>query len=183
MINPVKTILGLSIILGAAFLGLAIYLSAFSEITVTEGEMGPYKLVYKEYIGSYKEVGAIMDDLYLDLFVEGIKTSRQMGIYKDDPAFVAEEKLRSTVGVIIESVDYKKIEEIKEKYNILDLKKIDSFIIEFPYKNKLSILVGTYKVYPVINEYMTIHGYKKTEIMELYDIPNSKIYYYGKIIK
>jgi DNA gyrase inhibitor GyrI len=109
-------------------------MSFFNKIEITEKEMGPYKVVFKEHIGDYKETGKIMDEIYYSLLDEGVETYKGFGIYYDDPKVVEKDKLRSIAGSIIEEKDYDKIDQLKDKYNIKTIDKTRSITTEFPFR-------------------------------------------------
>lgn len=56
-----------------------------------------------------------------------------------------------------------------------------SVVAEFPYKGKMSIILGIFKVYPKLSAYINEHKYASTPIMELYDQPNEKIEYISSV--
>jgi hypothetical protein len=150
------------------------YMGVFSKIEITEKEMGPYKVAFKEHIGDYKETGKIMDEIYHSLLDDGVETYKGFGLYYDDPKVVEKDKLRSIAGSIIEEKDYDKIDKLKAKYGIKIIDKTRIMTTEFPFKNKMSIMFGIMKVYPEINKYIDFKGYKKGQVMEIYDVTNKK---------
>lgn len=115
-------------------MGYLYYMSFFNKIEITEKEMGPYKVVFKEHIGDYKETGKIMDEIYYSLLDDGVETYKGFGIYYDDPKVVEKDKLRSIAGSIIEEKDYDKIDQLKDKYNIKTIDKTRSITTEFPFR-------------------------------------------------
>jgi len=171
-------ILGLIAVL---LMGYLYYMGFFNKIEITEKEMGPYKVVFKEHIGDYKETGKIMDEIYYSLLNDGVETYKGFGIYYDNPKVVEKDKLRSIAGSMIEEKDYDKIDQLKDKYSIKTIDKTRSITTEFPFKNKMSIMFGIMKVYPKINKYIDSKGYKKGQVMEIYDVPNKKVIYVAEI--
>lgn len=176
-------ILGI-IILTLFVLGLSylIYLDAFSTVVFKEEMKGPFKIVYKEHIGPYEKVGPTMDALYNELINDEIETSRGIGLYYDNPQEVEKSKLRAKVGSIIEEKDYENLEALSEKYEVLDLASQKYLVAEFPFKNKMSFMIGVFKVYPALNKYVKDNNLHMPEIgenaiIEIYDIPNAKTYY------
>ncbi|MCP4135519.1 MAG: GyrI-like domain-containing protein [bacterium] len=161
------------------FLG---YSGLFTSIKVTEKEMGPYTLVYKDHKGSYKETmkiqGEITSSLLKDLKIE---TKRGFGIFYDDPEKVKEEDLRSEVGMILEEKEHSRKEEISKKYTVKMFPVQRAVVVEFPFKNTVSILLGLSKVYPKLEEHIKKKGYAENHIMELYNFPQKKILYIAPI--
>ena len=170
------------ILIAVVVVGL-IYFGILGEIAIKEQEAGPFKVVYETHIGDYSKVRIIQDEIYYSLIEDGITTTKGFGIYYDNPKVVEKEMLRSEGGVIIEEVDYSKIYELKGKYNLKDIPKTKSVVATFPYRNKFSIILGVFKVYPKLNNYITEKGYQPTPAMEIYDKENKKIIYLFEIVK
>lgn len=126
-------------------MGYLYYMSFFNKIEITEKEMGPYKVVFKEHIGDYKETGKIMDEIYYSLLDEGVETYKGFGIYYDDPKVVEKDKLRSIAGSIIEEKDYDKIDQLKDKYNIKTIDKTRSITTEFPFRIRCPLCLALWK--------------------------------------
>ena len=176
-----KTLGIIVLILAAIFLILGLFLARnglFATVEIAEKDAGPYLMVYARHIGDYKNVAPVMDALYHDLKDNfGIATTRGFGLYYDNPQEVAAEELRSIVGCI---VDDKTIEELTEagiKYQVAMYPASPSIVAQFPYKSQLSIILGIFKVYPKLDEYLTQQNAPKVPIIELYDQPNEKIQY------
>jgi len=164
---------------------LLIYLSRyglFSSVKISEKSIGPYLLVYKKHIGDYKNVGPVMDKLYYDLKDNhAITTTKGFGLYYDKPQDVAKEKLRSIVGCIVEGKTIDDLKDINNKYGVKEYPASNSVVAEFPYKGKVSIFLGIFKVYSKLSAYLDEHEYVSTPIMELYDQPNEKILYISSV--
>ncbi len=154
----------------------------FAPVNIAEKNIGPYLLVYKKHIGDYKNVGQVMDKLYYDLKDNyGIETTKGFGLYYDNPQEVDKEKLRSIVGCIVENKSVDSLNSISDKYGVKEYPSTKSVVAEFPYKGKMSIVVGIFKVYPKLSTYIKEHKYAQTPIMELYDQPNEKIEYISSV--
>jgi hypothetical protein len=158
---------------------LAGYYGAFTRVSVTEERKKSLWLIYEKFTGPYQKTGPVMDKLYYVLLNdESIETFKGFGIYYDNPREVNPNKCRSIVGSILEEKDYNKIDELKKRYNILKLTETNGLSSQFPYKGKLSILMGTMKVYPKLNKARNRLGIKSKPIMEIYNIPKKMIYYF-----
>ena len=154
----------------------------FASVKIAEKNVGPYLLVYKKYIGDYKNVGQVMDKLYYDLKDNyGIDTTKGFGLYYDNPQEVDKEKLRSIVGCIVEDKSVNDLNSISSKYGVKEYPSSKSVVAEFPYKGKMSIILGIFKVYPKLSTYIEEHKYAQMPIMELYDQPNEKIEYISSV--
>ena len=167
-----------------AFIYLA-SLGLFDEVKLEEKQTGPFTVVYEEHIGPYQETGTVQDKIYYKLLnEEKIETFKGFGIYYDNPKEVAAEELRSEVGSILEEKDLDKIDVLKEKgYQIKTIETQHSIVATFPFKNKLSIMLGIMKVYPAMEKHIQANNYQPTPSMEIYDVPNKQIIYIFEIKK
>ncbi len=173
-------ILGIIVICIVAFLG---YMGVLTTPEASERITGPYTFVYEEFIGPYMDSGPVFDKVFKAVEKEGVKTTKGMGIYFDDPREVPEEKLRSQCGVVVEEKDSGRTPELEKKFNIKRIKRHESIVVEFPVKNALSYMIGPMKCYSVLMEYAKEKGYKTATPFELYDIPENKILFVMEIVK
>ncbi len=159
---------------------LAWYLGMFSKYEVTEREVGPNTVAYAEFVGPYAKTGPVMNQVRDDLVAEDIKPTSGFGLYFDNPKTTPKEELRSEVGSIIAPEDIAKLTQSGEKYKVKTIEKKNSLVLEFPYKNMLSFMIGPMKAYSVMEKYMAEKGIEWTEdmsTMEIYDIKNKMITY------
>jgi len=166
----IKVIIAVIIILIGLVLILAGYFGAFKKTLW---------LVYEKFTGSYQNTGPVMDELYYRLLNDdSIETFKGFGIYYDNPREVKPDECRSIVGSILEENDYTRIDELKNKYNVMEIAESKGLSTQFPYKGKLSIMMGIMKVYPEINKKIESLGIESKPIMEIYNIPEKMIHYY-----
>ncbi|MBF0406581.1 MAG: GyrI-like domain-containing protein [Candidatus Riflebacteria bacterium] len=175
----ILAIIGIVLVLIVAI--ILIYLSGyglFSSVIISEKNVGPYLLVYRKHIGDYKNVGPVMDKIYYDLKDNhSVITTKGFGLYYDNPQDVTTDNLRSIVGCIVEGKSIEDLKDIKNKYGIKEYPASKSVVAEFPFKGKISIILGIFKVYPKLSAYLNENKHPSTPIMELYDQPNEKIEY------
>ena len=154
----------------------------FYSVSIPEKNVGPYLLVYKTHVGDYKSVGPIIGELYSDLKNSySIEATKGFGLYYDNPQQVDKAKLRSIVGCIVEGRSVEDLKKVTSKYGVKEYPSSKSVVAEFPYKGKMSILIGVFKIYPKLASYIKEHKYTQTPIMELYDQPNKRIEYISSI--
>ncbi len=169
------------IIFSVVILGLLsflAYLGFFKRPVITTKVVGPYKIIYKDHVGPYQETGKIQDDIYEYLIKEhNLETYKGIGVYYDNPKKVPAEKLRSKAGCIIEPKDMDQNIRLTGTYKVMTIAGQPMIYAEFPFKSKLSIMVGIMKVYPLLESYCEQKDLKFRESMEIYDIPNKKIVY------
>jgi len=158
--------------------GYLFWLGAFAQVKVAEKQAGPYLIVFQKQIGDYKNVGAAMDDLFYDLQDNfGLATTKGFGLYFDKPGETPTEELRSIVGVIVADKTAEELTKLPEKYGVTTFPESNSVVAELPYKGQMSIMLGVFKAYPRISEYVAEKGYGTTPIMEIYDQPNQILTY------
>lgn len=155
--------------------GFLWYLGVFSNYSIEEKIEGGYTVVGIEVVGPYSKVGKHIDAVDTKLKGLGIVSSRGFGIYYDNPNMVPKEKCRSFVGNILDENDFGKLEEIRGKGMKIDtIPKSIALVVQFPYKNMMSFMVGPMKVYPMLNEYVNEKGLKPTLTYEVYDMGAKK---------
>ncbi len=158
------------------FLIFAWYSGFFKKIRVEVKEIGPFVVVYEDYIGEYSETAKIQDSIFNLLWEDGIENYKSFGIFYDDPKDTDIDKLRSRIGCVIEKEYIDRINRMKNKYNVFLIKRKKSAVIVFPYKNTFSVYAAIYKAYPKLEKFRKENAYKKTPIIEIYDIPNTITY-------
>ncbi len=175
--KTLRFLLRIVLIIVVAIFCLLAYLGFFSNLKITEKEMGPYTLVYESFTGPYKDTGAVFTKVYESLKADGIETVNGIGIYYDDPSKVASDKLKSDCGSVIEEKDLKKLETLKNKYKTKLIKKELSAVAVFPIKNTLSYMIGPMKAYPALAKYAQEKNYKCTMAYEFYAMKENKIFF------
>ncbi len=172
-----------AIILGVLLVLILFYLmnnGLLTSVKIIEKEIGPYTLVYGEHKGDYSKIVHVQKKIYETLAKDfKIKTTKGFGIFYDKPGTVPKEKMRSEGGCILEGKHNTKenIKKIKEKLKVKEYPKVKSITVDFPLKSKMSIIIGTIKVYPKLNKYMTKKGYKPAPALEVYDLVKGRTLY------
>lgn len=166
-------------VLISIIVGFAAYWGAFKSIQFNVVEQGGETLVYEEMTGDYRQSGVVMDKVYYSLLNDyKIETFKGFGIYFDNPQKVEASKLRSELGCIVEESDIHRLSELEGNFKIKTYPKDKYIVAEFPYKGKLSVMIGIMKVYPAMNKYVKENGFdEEGAIMEIYDTPGKKIVY------
>ena len=157
----------ISFVLFMGIIGAAWYMGAFSSVSISTGEKGPYYFIYLEHQGPYYQITNKIEKVEKYLVDNKITYLHAAGIYFDDPAQLPESELKSYGGYLVN----------------------DSLVVEKPYKfeniNKRNVIIASieahpmiapFKVYPAFHEWLANN--KKMEIiappMELY-LPNEKV--------
>jgi hypothetical protein len=170
-----KKILIVLVLLIVIVLGFAAYSGFFAKVQIVEKEVGPYTFIGKEYVGNYQTSGTHQDSIYQDLLSKNLDLEKGFGIYRDNPEEVPEEECRFMVGCVLKDKDtIRRVELERAGYIIQKMNVTNSMVVEFPYKNSMSVLASVMKVYPALKEYMKEKGYQPVESLEIYT--QDKIY-------
>lgn len=184
--KAIKIILVILIVLIIVITGIYAYYGGFSSVYIVESKQGGEIIVYENVTGDYSQAAEVSNKVYYTLLDNyKIETTKGFGIYYDNPQEVEKSKLRSEVGCILNALpDSVTMTNIVQKFNTRILPEGDYITAEFPMKGGLSIMIGIFKVYPVINKYLEEKGIdNNSPVMEIYDVPNSKIIYRKQIIQ
>lgn len=159
-------------------LGFLVRSGLFAEIKITKEKVEPIMFAYNVSIGPYKKTAAVMDRIYDTLLGEkGVPTTRGFGLYFDKPGTVPDEKLRSIAGCIIEKEHQSKLLAPSKKFGTGIIPETNAIVARFPYKGKLSIILGVSKVYPELEKYLAANKINSGPVMEIYDSEKSIISY------
>lgn len=175
--KPKNAFAGVVLITLVVLVGFLFYMGFFNGMRVSENMIGPYTYVYESYTGAYKDTGKVFEKVFKSLAKDGIKISKSIGIYYDDPKKVASNMLRSDCGAILEEKDFSKLPKLLETYTIKTLPAKKRAVTEFPYRNFLSYVIGPMKAYPKLAKYAAQKKYVMTKAIEVYDPAAKKIYY------
>ncbi|MGQ1889982.1 GyrI-like domain-containing protein [Thermophagus sp. OGC60D27] len=160
-----------------------IYYGGLTKVNCRIDTQGGETLVFKDMTGDYAKSGKLADEIYYALLNDyGIETFKGFGIYYDNPKEVEKNKLRSEIGCIVEQKDISKLSQLKGEFKTKTYPRKSYIVAEFPFKGKLSVILGIMKVYPSIEKFVKDKGYNNVgAVMEIYDVPNKKIIYRKEI--
>ena len=172
-----KYVAGFIVVVILCLVSFLSYMGAFAKITVTNKDLGPFKIVCKDFKGAYGKTGPVFDEIQAFLSKECfLDAKRGIGFYYDDPSKIKIQELRSKVGSIIEPEDYDKLKNVAGKYEIVDFPVSKAVVAEFPIKNMLSYMIGPMKVYPILAKNIDSAIMEQYSI-EIYDMPSKKLQY------
>lgn len=135
--------------------------------------------VYKKFVGPSQEIIKRIDDLYFDLLdQDSIDTFKNIGVYYDKPNSITSRKCRSLIGCVLEKEDYRHVDALKEKYNVIELPSHECLTATYPYRGPLSISVAVLRVYPKIKKFLRLQSLTDVPVMEVYDDEQGVISYY-----
>jgi hypothetical protein len=154
----------------------------FARAQISEKEMGPYMLVYENYVGEYSASGALMTEIHRNLSQNpAVRSAREFGIYYDNPMKNENRNLRCIVGCILGGKEKKCPSELEKrfKFNVFPASK--SVVCEFPLRGKLSSLIVTSRAYRTLTGYLKMKGYRDVPIMEVHDAQKGKLYFVAPV--
>lgn len=126
-----KFIFGTLALLFIAIIASLSYFDVFRTISISEKEVGPYKIVYEEHKGAYNGIKDVQDKIYSSLLKDKIETTKGFGIYYDNPSEVPTEELRSIGGCIVEIKDYDSLKSLQNKYKIKEYYSPKASLLNF----------------------------------------------------
>ncbi len=178
-----QTTLFILIMLSTSFIIALYYYGAFVVIKPEIKRCGGEILIFEKIDGDYRHSTVVSGEVKDALEKEfNVSTVKGFGLYYTDPNQTDDFELRSDVGRILESDYLYKLDSIKMMFNVKQKSFEDCIVVEFPYKGKLSVLFGAFKVYPALRHYARNNGYAdNSPIMEIWDYDNQKIIYRKKI--
>ncbi|HVK60700.1 MAG TPA: GyrI-like domain-containing protein [Bdellovibrionales bacterium] len=78
-------------------------LGADKDVVITLEEVGPYQVAYKNHLGEYHKIVPIIEEVEKWMKSLGLKCQVSFGEYLDNPESVANDRLRSRGGCVLES--------------------------------------------------------------------------------
>lgn len=181
----IKKLITLILVFIAIIVGAYAYFGGFTKIVLKVEETGGEMVVYREMQGSYGKSADLMKSIGEELVSDfEVNVSKGIGIYYDNPNEIATDDLHWEIGAIIQTDDKNKIEDLKKTFSIKTLPIQEYISVDMPMKGFFSIMVGTFKVYPKIEEYLKDNGFSdEVPIMEIYDNQNKIITYRVALVK
>ena len=179
--------ISVSVIVCLILLAAMIYMNygGFSTVHFQMISEGGETLVFRDIKGPYSITGDEISKINYDLENRfNIESLDEFGMYYDNPRMIAGNRLHSEAGCIIENTDTGKLMKLKSDYRIKVYPVKKYITAEFPYKGRISIMIGMMKVYPALSKYLKANGYSESgPVLEIYDRTNNKIRYRKEAVK
>lgn len=174
-----KIAAGALLALGALLVGYSAYLGAFNRIEVEIREVGPYNVFYRAQRGPYRQTQETLDAIGEIIRQAGHEPALGFGIYHDNPREVPQERLRSEAGYILASISADLATRLRGNGLFKHIPRRSYYVAEFPYRNRLSILLGIMRVYPRLMQAVEEREGpdQKKYSLEIYDFKNRKTIY------
>ena len=124
------------------------YLGGFMAVEFKEAPYAGFNAVVVNESGYYQsDAGLLKVKNYLDL--SSVEGYRHVKFFSGRDSFYGKGKYKS--GVILDRVELLRVSE-SENYSIVKVPEKEYLISEFPYKNKMSTLVASYRINSFLDE-------------------------------
>ena len=133
---------------------------------------------YRTHTGPYQNIGGVMDAVYTTLR-DGcrLESARGLGVYFDNPRTTAPASLRSLGGCVLENQAAVDAVRQNTALSVGVLPESRAVTASFPYRGKMSFMVGAMRVYPALNKYLEAARDPSGPVVELYDFAKKEIRY------
>lgn len=152
--------LALFVVLAVLFILSILYLNYMGVLTPIEiksKRVARSLLLYCEYVGHYKNIGSVFENLGKNVKPLFKPNDQLCGIYYDDPNTLEDRsRSRAVCGILIEEDERANAEKFISKnpiFKVKDLPEADCLYTFFPYKSKMSMLFFVIRVYPEVKKY------------------------------
>lgn len=166
-----KTIIGITVLVTAGLIATLLFrLGSFKEVVISEGQKGPYKIVFKNHVGAYHKIVPVIEEVEKWAKENGEPCTLSFGEYIDNPDTIDEDRLRSIGGCVVSKAwDF----VLPAGFGYREYPPRDYVVAEFDGAPS----IGPFKVYPKVKEYVSEKGYEiNAPVIELYEIlPDQKV--------
>jgi hypothetical protein len=133
------------------------YMGAWRSVTIAEREEGPFLFVYREVQGTdQRQVGTVTTDLRGQLDAAGVSGIRPFDVFQPTTT-----KLPNEIGFIVPEDEIAKLGSMKDATQRI-IPRQRYMATEFPFRNRLSFIVGYFKVDPALAKYRKQRSYGTT---------------------
>lgn len=151
---------------------------AFAPVRPETTTIEPMWIAYNTHSGPYQLIGPVCDGVCTALSeTHGITAGLGFGLYFDSPRKVAKDQLRSLGGCIIPADKAEGLKNMSLPFRIASLPGGRAVVVRFPFRGRMSIMVGAMRVYPAMNRHFAQAGVPEGPFMEIYDMEAGEIRY------
>jgi hypothetical protein len=145
------------VILCAVLVVYLMYLGALRSVQIVEREEGPFLFIYREVPGTdQRRIGKATTELHADLESAGVRTMRPFDLFQPQDS-----KLPNQIGFVIPESDSAKLVSLKGAIQ-RTIPRQRYMATDFPFRNRLSFIVGYIKVNPALAKYRSEKSYGPT---------------------
>jgi len=143
-------------VLVSGLVGLGAYLGGFRGVTVSETEEGPFYFAYRELRGNdLSGVGTITTAINNELNSAGIADKRPFDVFQQAGSGAPNE-----IGFVISERDMQRLQGNNGSIKLRTIARQRYMKTTFPFKSRLSFVIGYFKVDPAFASYRAAHGYQ-----------------------
>jgi AraC family transcriptional regulator len=160
-----KSLIALVLFIVVGLVGTLMYrLGSFKPVVITEAIHGPTKVIYKLHVGAYHQIVPTIEEVEKWAKAHGEPCTMSFGEYYNNPDKVAEDRLRSNGGCVVEkSWDT----GLPDGFAYREI-PVHVYVVA-TFDGAPSI--GPIKVYPKVGEFKESHGYDQPgPTYEFYEI-------------
>lgn len=144
-------------------LGIGGWMGALTPIRVEERDLGPYRFVYvQEASTNPKKVGELTHALGERLEAAGIALRKPAQEY-----YPPGRGLQNQIGFLVEQPVDLKVLGAEAFFREVPVQRY--MVVEFPFRNRLSFMVGAMRVEGAFRKYMAARKYAETSAMVILD--------------
>jgi DNA gyrase inhibitor GyrI len=151
---------------------------AFAPVKPETKTIEPMWIAYNTHVGPYQLIGPVCDGVCRAWSeASGVDADLGFGLYYDNPRKVAKDQLRSLGGCIIPAEKAQGLADRTLPFRIASLPGGRAVVVHFPFRGRMSIMVGAMRVYPKMGRHITEAGLPDGPMMEIYDMKAGEIRY------
>jgi hypothetical protein len=155
-----KIMLLIAFVLVLAVIAFVWYMGVFQSIVIEEQEQGPFTLVYQEMTGNdMRQVGEITIKLDKLLTEHCITHRKPLDVFFPDN--------KAEIGFAVENLSHSQLVTLGEQTKVREIPVQHYMVSHFPWRNKMSFIIGYIKVDPALRKYRSEHNYKTVEAYAL----------------
>jgi DNA gyrase inhibitor GyrI len=178
--NAVIVIVVIGVIAGdvAGLYYFARRFGAFVPLKPETKALEPMWIAYNAHSGPYQLIGPVCDGVCRALNDTcGIAAELGFGMYFDNPRRVPKAQLRSLGGCILPPDKAQGLMNASQPFRIASLPGGRAAVVRFPFRGRMSIMVGAMRVYPALGRHIAETGLPEGPVMEIYDMKAGEIRY------
>lgn len=175
-LTKVALIIGVCVIV--ALSGVFFWAGMFDECSMTREPRGPFKLIYREYEGSYEGIRFVMNNVfrYVRDTLE-LTATTGFAVFYDNPQTDNPDTLRSISGIIVDT-----LVTVEPPYKTGQFERTDAVVGQFRIRSFFSYATGGYKFYAQLQRFLKEKNVEQTgPVMEMYDMVNRSIVFIAPV--
>ncbi|MDZ4726851.1 MAG: hypothetical protein SH817_11895 [Leptospira sp.] len=159
---------GITIVaIGILIVSFYAYLGGFQSIAVDEVDFSSTEIAIYLHKGSYQKIGESWDKFDKEWKEKIGEKCLMLSLYFDPPG-TPEDELRSVLACDLKLVPKDKLAKVYENFKTFKVPANKALHATFPFKNKMSFMIGPMKVYPQMDKVLNQSGIVPPLAIEIY---------------